>query len=62
MGPTPPPRRSRPVRVRSRSGVTGRTGALFEAVQRVDGIKVFALAVLAAAACAASRHGSLLRR
>ncbi|MGX4695155.1 hypothetical protein [Streptomyces sp. JNUCC 63] len=37
----------------------GRTGTLFEVVQRVDGVKMFALA---AAACAASRHGSLLRR
>ncbi|MFD7440113.1 hypothetical protein [Streptomyces sp. NPDC059909] len=40
----------------------GRTGALFEAVQRVDGVKMFALAALAAAACVASRHGTLLRR
>lgn len=40
----------------------GRTGVLFEAVQRVDGIKMFALAALAAAACTASRRGSLLRR
>ncbi|WP_060905181.1 hypothetical protein [Streptomyces scabiei] len=40
----------------------GRTGTLFEAVQRVDGVKMFALAALAAAACAASRNGSLLRR
>ncbi|MFD7618293.1 hypothetical protein [Streptomyces sp. NPDC059802] len=40
----------------------GRTGALFEAVQRADGVKMLALAVLAAAACAASRHGTLLRR
>ncbi|WP_406724942.1 hypothetical protein WJ438_10155 [Streptomyces sp. GD-15H] len=31
-------------------------------VQRVDGVKMFALAALAAATCAASRHGSLLRR
>ncbi|MFJ7257708.1 hypothetical protein ACIQWV_35415 [Streptomyces sp. NPDC098085] len=40
----------------------GRTGALFEAVQRADGVKMFVLAVLAAAACVASRHGTLLRR
>ncbi|MEU9320491.1 hypothetical protein [Streptomyces sp. NPDC048295] len=40
----------------------GRTGTLFEVVQRVDGAKMLALAVLAAAACAASRHGALLRR
>ncbi|MFF3123713.1 hypothetical protein ACFVRD_15405 [Streptomyces sp. NPDC057908] len=40
----------------------GRTGALFEAVQRADGVKMFALAALAAAACAASQHGTLLRR
>ncbi|MFJ7199939.1 MULTISPECIES: hypothetical protein [unclassified Streptomyces] len=40
----------------------GRTGAVFEVVQRVDGVKMLALAVLAAAACAASRHGTLLRR
>ncbi|MGW3655671.1 hypothetical protein ACWD6R_08165 [Streptomyces sp. NPDC005151] len=40
----------------------GRTGALFEAVQRADGVKMFALATLAAAACTASRHGTLLRR
>ncbi|MFF3396120.1 hypothetical protein ACFYW1_35050 [Streptomyces sp. NPDC002669] len=42
----------------------GRTGALFEAVQRTDGVKMFALAVLAAATCVASRHGhsALLRR
>ncbi|MFJ1694120.1 hypothetical protein ACIOHC_02940 [Streptomyces sp. NPDC088252] len=40
----------------------GRAGALFEVVQRVDGVKMFAFAVLAAAACAASRHGALLRR
>ncbi|MFF9505426.1 hypothetical protein ACF1BU_18705 [Streptomyces sp. NPDC014724] len=40
----------------------GRTGALFEAVQRADGVKMFALAALAAAACVASRHGTLLRR
>ncbi|GAA2961313.1 MULTISPECIES: hypothetical protein [Streptomycetaceae] len=39
----------------------GRTAALFEAVQRVDGVKMFTLAALAAAACASSRHGSLLR-
>ncbi|WP_329123912.1 hypothetical protein [Streptomyces sp. NBC_01353] len=39
-----------------------RTGALFEAVQRADGVKMFVLAALAAAACAASRHGTLLRR
>ncbi|MGI5508307.1 hypothetical protein [Streptomyces sp. CA-106131] len=37
----------------------GRSGALFEVVQRLDGVKMFALAT---AACAASRHGSLLRR
>ncbi|MFF9349356.1 hypothetical protein [Streptomyces sp. NPDC014734] len=41
---------------------SGRTGALFEAVQRVDGVKMLALAALAAAVCAASRHGALLRR
>ncbi|MFE4333713.1 hypothetical protein ACFRQM_31055 [Streptomyces sp. NPDC056831] len=41
---------------------SGRTGALFEAVQRADGVKMFALAALAAAACVASRHGTLLRR
>jgi hypothetical protein len=40
----------------------GRTGALFDVVQRVDGVKMFALAALAAAVCTASRHGSLLRR
>ncbi|MFE4801099.1 hypothetical protein ACFRFL_40480 [Streptomyces sp. NPDC056708] len=40
----------------------GRMGALFEAVQRADGVKMFALAALAAAACAASQHGTLLRR
>ncbi|MEU5093384.1 hypothetical protein [Streptomyces sp. NPDC020996] len=40
----------------------GRTGALFEAVQRLDGVKMFALAALAAAACVASRHDALLRR
>ncbi|WP_371666145.1 hypothetical protein OG508_02305 [Streptomyces sp. NBC_01108] len=40
----------------------GRTGALFEAVQRADGVKMFALAALAATACVASRHGTLLRR
>ncbi|MFH8224006.1 hypothetical protein ACH4C2_33205 [Streptomyces sp. NPDC018057] len=40
----------------------GRTGALFEAVQRTDGAKMLALAVLAAATCAASRHSTLLRR
>ncbi|MEE1770176.1 hypothetical protein PUR34_19020 [Streptomyces sp. JV185] len=40
----------------------GRTGELFEAVQRVDGVKMLALAVLATAACAAARHGTLLRR
>ncbi|MFF2964775.1 hypothetical protein ACFVT1_39220 [Streptomyces sp. NPDC057963] len=39
-----------------------RTGTLFEAVQRADGVKMFVLAVLAAAACVASRHGTLLRR
>ncbi|EYT83096.1 hypothetical protein CF54_09535 [Streptomyces sp. Tu 6176] len=42
----------------------GRTGALFEVVQRADGAKMLALAVLAAATCVASRdrHGTLLRR
>ncbi|WP_405683799.1 hypothetical protein OG204_01635 [Streptomyces sp. NBC_01387] len=40
----------------------GRTGALFEAVQRLDGVKMVALAVLAAAACVASRRDALLRR
>ncbi|MEV5200641.1 hypothetical protein [Streptomyces sp. NPDC053720] len=40
----------------------GRTGALFEAVQRADGVKMLVLAVLAAAVCTASRHGTLLRR
>lgn len=42
----------------------GRTGALFEAVQRTDGVKMLALATLAAATCAVSRHrhSTLLRR
>ncbi|MER5500273.1 MULTISPECIES: hypothetical protein [unclassified Streptomyces] len=40
----------------------GRTGALFEAVQRTDGVKMLVLAALAAATCAASRHSTLLRR
>ncbi|MFG3531063.1 hypothetical protein ACGF8B_30640 [Streptomyces sp. NPDC047917] len=40
----------------------GITGALFEAVQRADGVKMFALAALAAAACTASRHATQLRR
>ncbi|MFD0342338.1 hypothetical protein ACFVH0_27305 [Streptomyces sp. NPDC127117] len=38
------------------------TGALFDVVQSADGIEMLALAVLAAAACTASRHGTLLRR
>ncbi|MEU9419002.1 hypothetical protein [Streptomyces sp. NPDC048272] len=40
----------------------GRTGTLFEVIQRVDGVKMFALAAVAAAVCVASRHGTLLRR
>lgn len=39
-----------------------RSGALFEAVQRVDGVKMLALAALAAAVCTASRQRTLLRR
>jgi hypothetical protein len=40
----------------------GTAGTLFDAGQRVDGVKMFALAVLAAGACAATRHATLLRR
>ncbi|NGN62664.1 hypothetical protein G5C51_01935 [Streptomyces sp. A7024] len=44
------------------SAAPGTTAALWETVQRVDGLKMFALAALAVAACLAARGRQLLRR